>query len=166
MRLDLIVPGLNTLIEDTAPFSDTLLNSLVTSIADNSSALNERSVALLYKSAGTAAAAKAQYAGEKDVLFASYSKRDGGGERIKEANMIVRPTSERGARVMEDMEAIVSEAPEAIWVLINPDFGIDRAATGMKEMERRRKFLDTFINACYFRNLVSLTVMRICMSCN
>lgn len=154
-KLSAIIPGLNPLIEDTVPYSDSTLNTLAYGLA-KSPALSDGSVALLFKSAGTAAAARQFLAPADDKLtFASYFRRDATTARVsKHVNLVVNPTSARGDRVMDDLEAVIAEAPHAVWVLLNPDFGIDRAAVGMREISRRDSFLSSFQNAFYFRNLV------------
>lgn len=159
-NLTALIPGLNPLIEETVPYSDSLLNNLSYSLTHRSTALSSSpSVALLFKSAGTAAAARVQYPDNDDarVQFSSYFRRDAsaGGSVSPHANIIIHPISSRGDRVMDDLEAIIECAPDASWILLNADFGIDRAAVGMRELARRDRFLNSFVNVFYFRNLVS-----------
>lgn len=163
-KLSALIPGLNPLIEETVPYSDALLNTIAYGLACSCPALAEQpSVALLFKSAGTAAAAQASLRPPQDgpVTFASYFRRDGGESTTRaspHANVLINPTSVRGDRIMDDLETVVDEAPEALWVVLNPDLGLDRAAVGMREMTRRDNFLKTFSTAFYFRNLVGLSI--------
>lgn len=156
-KLSAVIPGLNPLIEDAVPYSDTLLNSVAYGLTQQCPTLASLpSVAMLFKSAGTAAAARASLrAADERVTFGSYFRRDGSGARVSQhANVVVNPTSARGDRVMDDLEAVLNEAPDATWVLLNADLGIDRAAVGIREIGRRDDFLAGFVEAFYFRNLV------------
>lgn len=56
---------------------------------------------------------------------------------------------------MDDLEAVLGRAPDALWIMINADLGLDRAAVGMRESARRDRFLNSFVDVFYFRNLVS-----------
>lgn len=158
-KLSAVIPGLNPLIEDAVPYSDTLLNNVAYGLTQQCLTLaSVPSVAVLFKSAGTAAAARASLGPvDERVTFGSYFRRDGSGARVSQhANLVVNPTSARGDRIMDDLEAVLSEAPDATWVLLNADMGIDRAAVGMREIARRDDFLAGFVDAFYFRNLVLL----------
>lgn len=158
-RVSAIIPGLNPLIEDAVPYSDTVLNTLAYNLARTCPVLADQpDVFLLFKSTGTAAAARAALRPPEDVpiTFGSYFRRDGGltARASQHANIVVNPTSLRGDRVMDDLDSIIAEAPDAVWVLLNPDLGQERAAVGMREIARREEFLQSFANAFYFRNLV------------
>lgn len=166
-----LIPGLNPLIEETVPYSAALLNILAKGLVQYTPQINDEASssppALLFASAGTAAAAAAQYkrdapttAGnvteEFQIETASFSKRDGKANRTSpSANVIVAPVSSRGDPIMDDLETIIKENDDALWILLNPDFGADRAAVGMRENARRASFEESFRDTFYFRSLVS-----------
>lgn len=155
-----LIPGLNPLIEDAVPYSDTALNTLAYSLARTCPALTSQpDLSILFKSTGTAAAAEVALRLPEDlpITFASYFRRDGGDKESRvsqHANIVVNPVSLRGDRVMDDLETVMAEAPDAMWVLLNPDLGRERASVGMREIARRDQFMQGFTNAFYFRNLV------------
>lgn len=159
-KITALIPGLNPLIEETVPYSDSLLNTFSYSLTRHSDTLSScSSVALLFKSAGTAAAARFQYPDNDDacVRFESYFRRDARTDApaSPHANVIVNPTSARGDNIMDDLETVVERAPDALWVVLNADMGVDRAAVGMRESARRDRFLNSFVDVFYIRNLVS-----------
>lgn len=158
IKVTALIPGLNPQLEEAVPYSSQTLYTLARGIAISTPALRTLSTTLLFPSSGDAAAAAAFYRREisedASVRTASYFRRDGKEGRVStDANVIVAPISSRGDRVMDDLESVISEAPDAIWVLLNADLDVDRASVGMAENERRASFIRAFINAFYFRNL-------------
>lgn len=91
---------------------------------------------------------------DDEIAIASYYRRDFYEGRTKDVNFIVSPVSNRGDSVMDDLDTILSEAPDAVWVLVNAALTLDRAAVGMSENKRRQDFLESFTEVFYFRNLV------------
>lgn len=169
-----LIPGLNPVIEQTVPYSSSSLNILAKGLVQYTPELNATpSSSLLFSSAGTAAAATAQYArstvaegqpAEESqgtaVSTSSYSKRDFNPGRTSPCtNVIVAPISSRGDPIMDDLEKVIAESPDSTWLLLNPQLGEDRAAVGIQESSRRAAFSDTFVNAFYFRNLVRKTLL-------
>lgn len=170
IKVTALIPGLNPQLEEAVPYSSQTLYTLARGIAISTPALRTLSTTLLFPSSGDAAAAAAFYRREisedASVRTASYFRRDGKEGRVStDANVIVAPISSRGDRVMDDLESVISEAPDAIWVLLNADLDVDRASVGMAENERRASFIRAFINAFYFRNLVRYIISRIYSQC-
>lgn len=174
-----LIPGLNPAIEQTFPFSSSLLNTLSKSLVTNTplgKTISSESSSLLFPSTGAAAAAAAQYSRDakaqdintndaqnvKDsdgleplIKTSSYASRDALADRTSSvSNIIINPVTNRGDPIMDDLETVISENPLAKWLLLNPDFGVDRAAVGMRESSRRTAFLESFEMTFYFRNLV------------
>lgn len=175
LRVDALPPGLNPAVEQTVPLSASLLAAVARAVVRGAPALaGLGDAALLFSSAGTAAAADAQFARAGDgadgdgggeveglevdvtVSNASFSLRDAReGRASKGCNVLVAPKSARGDRVMDDLEAVMGEAEGATWILLNAELGLDRAAVGIRESGRRAAFEESFVQAFYFRNLVS-----------
>lgn len=161
MQVALLVPGLNVQLENSFPYSDALLYTIVASLA-RSGVLAGAEVSLLFKSAGTAAAFQNEHRPLPDnVSVASFFGRDtpGAGQRPRVVqapgfNVVVNPVSARGDPVLRDIRALVETAPDASWILLNPDFSGDRSALGVRDITEQNAFLDTFRQVYYFRNLV------------
>lgn len=163
MRIRALVPGLNVALEDSFPYNEQLLLMLTLSLVRSSKALTTAPhVALLFKSAGTAAAASNACAKSGEPLPShvdigvyddSTQVQTTGAVRV-----IVNPVSARGNPVLDELERAVARDPDATWVLLNPDFTGDRSALGVRELDRRAEFLKQFTDVFYFRNLVSTTI--------
>lgn len=173
VRVNALIPGLNTMVEDAYPYSVASLQSLARGIVLGTPPLRSLpSCSLLFESSGSAAMASQQYAQEDKtfmtssslpadasvkVVTSSFAMRDSSSSRSSpDANVIVAPTSVRGDRIMDAMDAIINENPSATWLLLNPDLSLDRAAVGMAESTRRSSFIASFCEAFYFRNIVSI----------
>lgn len=162
LQLTTLIPGLNPQIENTVPYNEELFQQISLQLILSSEKLSQYpTISLLFKSAGTAAAAlnqfrKSEIAIPENVNIASYFGRDAamGKSRIGNANIIVNPASARGNPVFKDLMSLLAEDKDAIWILINPDFSADRAALGMREIEETEMFLASFTSVFYFRNLV------------
>lgn len=188
VRVTALIPGLNPIAEDTYPFSLSLQNILARALVTQTSTLSALpDASLLFESAGTAAAASAQYTrdagetyvrGDDDdnnddtvnnedgqsvrVKTASFAGRDFvEGRASKHANVLVAPVSSRGDPIMDDLEAVIREAPDAVWVLFNARLDVDRAAVGMAESTRRASFEESFEDIFYFRNLFEIKRPRL-----
>lgn len=173
LRLNALIPGLNPAVEQSYPYSVAALNTLARSVIVFNSQLSQvPSCSLLFSSTGAAAMASSQYIRDEsrytyseseqmaaipvEINMASFAKRDAKAARTSpHVNVIVAPISSRGDPVMDDIDEIMLENPEATWILLNADFGVDRAAVGMRESNRRAAFIASFTEAFYFRNLVS-----------
>lgn len=178
MQIGALIPGLNPALEETFPYNDQLLVQTVRRLVEESDTIrNAPHIALLFKSAGTAAAALDLYQKttqlQENVSVASFFRRDtpvGDASRLAEApgfNIVVNPVNSRGDPVILDIMDLVKEQPEASWILINPDFTGDRSALGVREIDRRNKFLSDFAQVFYFRNLVRrLLNANICVILN
>lgn len=161
LRVTALIPGLNPAIEDTVPYSSETLFRLAHGVVAETPALASLSdVSLLFPSAGTAASAAKLFTSEcptENIRAASFYLRDAVEDRVSQsANVIVSPISSRGDRVMDDLEKVLSEAPGAIWILLNAQLDVDRAAVGMKESTRRSAFMKRFVPVFYFRNLFEI----------
>eukprot|EP00171_Calliarthron_tuberculosum_P020992 IDg20992t1 len=153
MRVRALVPGLNPALEDSFPYNEKLLLMLTLSLVRTSDALAEAPrVALLFKSAGTAAAATnaCKSSGERlpdHVDIGVYDDARALPEKIDGAvRVIVNPVSARGNPVVNEIERAVNRDPGATWVLLNPDFDADRSAMGVRELDRRADFLSQFVD--------------------
>lgn len=47
---------------------------------------------------------------------------------------------------MHELETVISETPDATWILLNQQLDNDRAAVGMKENSSHAAFLESFTN--------------------
>lgn len=165
IRITALPPTLNPVLENSFPYSAQNLHILVRDILLQTPVETSKT-SILFASAGQAASAKAQYKKEisvfakledeedDEIAIASYYRRDFYEGRTKDVNFIVSPVSNRGDSVMDDLDTILSEAPDAVWVLVNAALTLDRAAVGMSENKRRQDFLESFTEVFYFRNLV------------
>jgi Domain of unknown function (DUF1995) len=169
-----LVPGLNPALEDTAPYSDATLCDLALGLAVALSGCTDppRRVALLFKSAGTAAAARAYYTASSPLLpslsIASFAARDAARAApsqppprvvpVGAVGIFVNPVNSRGDPVdRDDVQPLVErEGDESDFILLNPDFAADSSALGVAEMSRRASFLRTFVCAYYFRSVFSI----------
>jgi Domain of unknown function (DUF1995) len=169
-----LIPGLNPALEDTAPYSDATLCDFALGLAVALSECTDppRRVALLFKSAGTAAAAKAYYAASSPLLpslsIASFAARDAARATpsqppprvvpVGAVGIFVNPVNSRGDPVdRDDVQPLVErEGAESDFILLNPDFTADSSALGVAEMSRRASFLRTFVCAYYFRSVFSI----------
>lgn len=166
LQVRALVPGLNSALEDAFPYNEKLLQMLTLSLVRTSSVLIEAPrVALLFKSAGTAAAAQQAYLKANEPMppnldLGAYDGSplsaidDNGNGAVR---VIVNPISARGNPILPDIETAVKEEPRATWILLNADFTADRSALGIRELDRRAAFLNTFVDVFYFRNLVRCT---------
>lgn len=148
-------PGLNPVLEENFPFSLPALHTLASGLFTETPYLrNLPDTRILFSSAGGAAAFTASM-DSKSPTATSYAIRDSTDNTFSpHANLLVSPITYRGDRVMDDLEAALAAQPDAIWVLLNPSLGVDRAVVGIKESSRRAAFRDMFFDAFYFRNLV------------
>lgn len=163
-RLTALIPGLNPALEETFPYSDRLLCDVALALARATA--NRRRVRLLFKSAGTAAAASQYYAkgsqegplGE-DISLASFNKRDSSRDGTPlvssgELGIFVNPKNSIGDPVILDVQHVVDTAPaDASWILFNHDFTADRNALGLAEQTRRTAFVESFCEVFYFRSV-------------
>lgn len=178
VKLRLLIPGLNTLLEDTFPYSDATLNTAAALAALAAlDALPAAPCALLFKSAGTAAAARAFYASSPAnvpepfaslvgtrVSLASFAGRDASAAPPYPPGAIVilvNPATARGDPVVRDIDALLaagaaSPTPPAAWVLLNPDFDAGVSALGMAERGARTALLDSFEEVLYLRTLAEI----------
>lgn len=173
LRVSALIPGLNPLVEDAYPYSTAALNQLARGIVLDTPQLEAApSCSLLFQSSGAAALASRQYSREDslsephttaqgqssvEISTASYAIRDTSLNRSSpDTNVIVAPTSARGESIMDALESVIADDPSATWILLNPDLTLDRASVGMGESTRRATFLQSFTEAFYFRNIVSL----------
>lgn len=161
-----LIPGVNPALEQNFPFSVSLLNTLAKSLVTATPELKSTPTSLIFQSAGTAAAAAAQFSrddqqsqtedGLQLISTSSYASRDISRERTSpHTNVIVNPVSSCGDPIVDDLENVISENPEATWLLFNPQLDVDRAAVGMRENTRRAAFVSSFTNTFYYRPLVS-----------
>lgn len=173
LRVSALIPGLNPLVEDAYPYSTAALNKLARGIILDTPQLGAAaSCSLMFQSSGSAALATKQFSREDalseaqttrqehpsvEISTTSYAMRDASSNRSSpDTNVIVAPTSSRGESIMDALESVIADDPSATWLLLNPDLTLDRAAVGMGESTRRATFLQSFSEAFYFRNIVSL----------
>lgn len=156
LRVVALIPGLNPQVEDTFPFSSATLNNLALRTLKSTAQLAEApSSALLFASTGTAQSAQAQYnrdgvAMPQGCCVASFD------EPCEHVNMLIAPITSRGDPVLPSLQRSIDTFPDAIWVLLNGDFGADRAAVGMRQSAERDAFVKSFVNAYYVRNLFTV----------
>ena len=165
IRINALIPGLNPLIEDTFPYSSQTLQLLVRSLlTDTPSLAQVPDAVLLFPSDGGAAAAASVYStnplpSSEHVRTSSFAVRDlvaVDGRVSAHANVLVAPVCRRGDDIMNQLTTVISEAPDAVWILFNAAFDADRAAVGIKEMTRRSHFENSFVNAFYYRGLYKI----------
>lgn len=166
--INALIPGLNPALEQSFPFSSSLLNTLSASLVTKTPKLQALpNSSLLFASSGTAAAATAQFRrdnpdGTTNIASASFSGRDTAeGRTSSHCNVIINPISSRGDPVMDDLQLVMSENPDATWILLNPQLGVDRAAVGMRENSRRAAFIESFTNTFYLRPLFEIQRPRL-----
>ncbi|CAM9109817.1 unnamed protein product, partial [Phaeothamnion confervicola] len=156
LQVDILLPGLNPKLENSAPYSPALLLSLLREVL---SAFDDcASVKVLFSSAGDAAMAQKAYSDAAWPL--NTNVRFGGCIRTAvgpadDAVLIVSPRNSVGDPVILEVEAVVAAAPHAAVLLFNPDLG-EKVALGIRERDRRNSFLGTFRQVFYFRNLFFL----------
>lgn len=169
-----LIPGLNTTLEDTFPYSDSLLSdaalllgeTAAKTYADEDGSLPN--VVLLFKSAGTAAAARAYYSKSNRfpellssgrLYIKSFALRDspfGGNALLPEHNsvaIVVNPATSRGDKVVDEVKALTEREVGRAFILLNPDFSADVSALGIVERGRRDDFLASFTPVFYLRTL-------------
>lgn len=157
VRVDAIIPGLNVRVEETYPYSSATLNTVALQTALNSGLVGDaQRCALLFASAGAAAAARTQYRRDGVALPEQLDTASFSDAPSADANVVVAPVATRGDALLPVLEAAVGRAPHAVWVLLNADLSGDRAAVGMRESARRARFEDSFERAFYFRNLFAV----------
>jgi Domain of unknown function (DUF1995) len=168
-KIHALVPGLIPGIEDAYPYNETLLYDLVLAIAIRLAEFRIK-IVLLFKSAGTVAAAT-QYYRKSDkfpdipetISLASFCPRDGprDGKPLippDALGIVVNPVNSRGDPVILDIASMVGScATSCEWILFNPDFTADRSALGVAEVSRRNAFLETFEDVFYLRNLFAVS---------
>lgn len=185
--VNLLTPGLNPALEDTYPYSESALcdAAALLALAAVRAYPAAPHVALLFKSAGNAASARAYYTSPAspapssfaealaagDISIGSFAGRDAARPRPDAAApcppravvVVVNPVSARGDPVVADVRALV-EAGEAAapdtaptaHVLLNPDFDADVSALGMRDRAERDSFLKSFESSYYLRTLASI----------
>ncbi len=159
MRVRALVPGLNPGLENNFPYNEKLLLMLVLSLARTASLTSKAErVNLRFKSAGTAASALKTY-GEGEPLPANIhlAVYDDPNDTEGDVNIIINPVAARGNPVLAEIERALGRAPEATWILFNPDFSADRSALGMRDQTKRDEFLKQFVDAFFFRNLFEIS---------
>jgi Domain of unknown function (DUF1995) len=168
-KVHALVPGLIPGVEDAYPYNETLLYDLVLAVALRRAEAGI-TVCLLFKSAGTTAAAANYYAKSgkfatipPSISYTSYFPRDapkGGGPLLPAGalGIFVNPVNSRGDPVILDLAKIVEScAPSCRWIMFNPDFTADRSALGVAEVARRDEFLSSFVDAFYIRYLFTVS---------
>mmetsp|Transcript_7575 Transcript_7575/g.11341 ORF Transcript_7575/g.11341 Transcript_7575/m.11341 type:complete len:521 (+) Transcript_7575:59-1621(+) len=157
LKVDILVPGLNPKLENSAPYNTGLLLAFLHSLL---SAFKQfKSVKVLFSSAGDAGLALKTFS---DMKWEKHNSEFGFlSENIAESNgteaiIIVKPINSVGDPVILEVEKISTTLPKATIVLMNSDLE-EKVALGIIERDRRTNFLKTFKQAYYFRNLVVIT---------
>lgn len=168
-----LIPGLNTNLEDTYPYSDSLMSDtalLLGEAAANVYADEDQqlpNIVLLFKSAGTAAAAQAYFTRSnkfQDVVSSgrlfikSFALRD---SPLQESTLlpdnsvaiVVNPATSRGDKVVDEVRAVIHREIGRAFILLNPDFSADVSALGIVERGQRDEFLASFVPVFYLRTL-------------
>lgn len=185
--MHLLTPHLNPALEDTFPYSEATLCDAAALLALAAARAYPAAphVAVLFKSAGNAASARAYYTGRAAhvppefaealdngaVSIASYAGRDAARPTSNVALpyppsavvIVVNPVSARGDPVVADLRALLDAGAAAgpdvgptAYLLFNPDFDADVSALGMADRAARDVLLASFDDAYYLRTLASI----------
>ena len=171
LRVEVLPPGLNKMIEGSHAYSEPLLGYVGLSLA---AALRGLSVQTIFPSAGTAAGAASSYkramgseVGAHVSLggFSGAVTRDLIAEGIDftakcvdpsqpaDVYLLVAPANSRGDAVALAVEQAVAKVPDACFVLLNPDLDdtILSYTFGITISDRVRKFVRQFDTCYYYR---------------
>jgi len=174
IRCDVLVPGLNEVIENRFPYDESTMFDIAFRLA---TFVTPMKVKLLFESAGTAASAKEYYMrsiGKElppTLSFGTFSSARVIRDRVNQQGddmtpevraddlcdiyMVVRPKDNRGDSVILAVEQAVQKLPGATWVLLNPilEDTVGGYTFGIRETDRRRSFLSQFEIVYLYRGL-------------
>lgn len=158
LRLTAQVPGLDPRIENTYPYNEALLFSLILKIVIATPHLASIPIRLLFASSGTAASAFRVYEREnlsvpENITVGSFGRREYEGSNVDGVNIVISARDRRGDKVWKDIKGMVEDSGEGqIWILANEELGED-GVIGIKERENVSRFVKSFKDCFYFRGL-------------
>ena len=165
LRITAEIPGLDPRLENTFPYNEALLSSLVLQIVTATPCLTTAPVRLLFASSGGAAAAAQVYRKEKlevpeNIALGTYARelvRSSNDEVESDmpgvVNVVVHPSDRRGDKLWTRHESMSTNSHKNdTWILFNEELGKD-GIIGIKEREAVTKFLNLFESCFYYRGL-------------
>ena len=176
LRVDLLAPGLNRLIENSHAYSEPLMGFAALHLAE---AMQHLRVKVIFPSAGTAAGGEAAFrralgrdlrshvsvgavsgAVTRDAIAEGhdFTARCVSAADPCDAYLVAAPANARGDAVVLAVEQAVEKMPDATWILFNPDLEdtILSYTFGISTSDACRKFVETFEHAYYYRGLFQI----------